>query len=422
MKTLVITPHTKNEPSRLKNGKAPIYIKLSANGTKTTFPASAYIDNNRFKATSKLSKGRLDADETQVRDYINGIIKDLNKIEADFLEAKTPYTAEMIKNRILERDSESVAKGKTLADAFTYFNEYFKDLISKGQKTSSTLNKYSCIEDHINSFIKAKFNQSEYLLENLNNQFQKDFHTYLVNLSDEDGKKMKQNTHIKYVQNFRKVVRIAVDEAGWLKEYPFNNYTMTKEEETPTSLTFDEVMLIQDFQCGDNLSYQKAKDFFLFGCYTGLAYCDLLTLSKNDINNNKGDLFIAKKREKTGVEAIVYLQPEALEILNKYDGQNTNNSELCFPYYSDNSVNTHISTIAKAVGITKHVHYYMARHSFACVSIDFGQSLEAIKAALGHTSIKQTEHYARTLAPQIISAQKQIQGIFTRKEPALKVA
>ena len=44
MKNLVVTIYVKNEPSRLKDGKAPVYFKLKANNTITTFPANCYVD------------------------------------------------------------------------------------------------------------------------------------------------------------------------------------------------------------------------------------------------------------------------------------------------------------------------------------------------------------------------------------------
>ena len=412
MKTLVITLYTKNEISRLKNGKAPVFFKLSSNGTKTTFPAGCYVEQKRWESTSKLSKGRLDQEETESRDYLNGIIKQLNKIEADFLESGKPYTAEMIKNRLLERDVESVAKGKTLADAFISFKEWYMIEVKKGEKKADSHGKYSELEKHLNKFITKKYNQTSFLLANLNDDFQNHFHVYLTEQSTIKAK----NTVIKYIHFFRKVIKIAV-EKKLIDKYPFTNYAMRKEVEKPTRLSIEEVQTIINHSFTDD-SLNKVKDFFFFSCMTGLAYVDLMDLKTEHIIEVGNDKAIVKDRVKTGIQTTIFLQPDALEIIERYAGQNGDN---CFPMVSDSEINRKLKTIGEVCKIDQNLHFYMARHTFGCMMVQNGVPLKSQQKAMGHSRLTQTEHYARMFDVQAVSEQKQISGSYTSKA-ALKVA
>ena len=76
---------------------------------------------------------------------------------------------------------------------------------------------------------------------------------------------------------------------------------------------------------GKNLSteerYERAKDMFLFGCFTGLSYIDIKTLAPEHFEkNNTGRIWIKKRRVKTGVLSRIPLLPIAKLILDRYTG------------------------------------------------------------------------------------------------------
>lgn len=88
-------------------------------------------------------------------------------------------------------------------------------------------------------------------------------------------------------------------------------------------LTFEEIELIREVVLPKHLD--KARDVFLFVCYTGLRHSDLLRLSKSNVIELKGntlisfvpqksDSFYGKSRKK--IEII--LVPEAVEIIELY--------------------------------------------------------------------------------------------------------
>ena len=51
---------------------------------------------------------------------------------------------------------------------------------------------------------------------------------------------------------------------------------------------------------------EHVRDAFIFSCYTGLPYCDIYTLSSEDIKIGvDGKKWIMKDRGKTGVESFI---------------------------------------------------------------------------------------------------------------------
>ena len=65
----------------------------------------------------------------------------------------------------------------------------------------------------------------------------------------------------------------------------------------------------------------RTKDMFLFGCFTGLSYIDIKTLTNEHFEtDNEGRRWIKKCREKTGVLSRIPVLPIAQSILNKYSG------------------------------------------------------------------------------------------------------
>jgi site-specific recombinase XerD len=59
-------------------------------------------------------------------------------------------------------------------------------------------------------------------------------------------------------------------------------------------------------------------------------------------------------------------------------------------------MNAYLKEIADILGINKKLTWYVARHTFATtVTLANGIKIENVSAMLGHTTIRQTQHYAK---------------------------
>jgi site-specific recombinase XerD len=138
---------------------------------------------------------------------------------------------------------------------------------------------------------------------------------------------------------------------------------------------------------------QIAKDAFLFQCYTGLSFCDMAKLTKEDISNGiDNNQWILIRRKKTDTRSAIPLLPQALRILDKYK-DNENNKLL--PCTCIQRFNTYLHELAELCGINKNLTSHVGRRTFATtIALANGIGLETISKVLGHSSTKVTQLYA----------------------------
>jgi len=146
----------------------------------------------------------------------------------------------------------------------------------------------------------------------------------------------------------------------------------------------------------------KVRDLFIFQCFTGLSYSDLMKLTKEEINEIDGVKVIKSNRVKTDQNFISVILPEAINILEKY------NYEL--PRISNQKYNDYLKLVGLYAkdkktkqSIKKRLTTHVARHTFATYLINKGVPLETVAQTMGHSNIKMTQHYAKLLGKKVVS-------------------
>jgi integrase len=139
----------------------------------------------------------------------------------------------------------------------------------------------------------------------------------------------------------------------------------------------------------------KARDMFIFACYTGLAYSDLIKVSRDDIFREGNDLCIVDKRQKTGTQYNIILLPKALEILERYNYNiNLMTNQKC---------NDNLKLIAHMANIPINLTMHVGRHTFATWALSRGVSIETVSKMLAHSDVGTTERYAKVLPAALVS-------------------
>ena len=215
-------------------------------------------------------------------------------------------------------------------------------------------------------------------------------------------RKCDHNTSVKYLSNFKKIVNICIKN-GWLDRDPFFGYKMTKREVERPFLTEDELNKIsaKTFLI-DRVKH--VRDIFIFCCYTGLAYVDVLQLTRSEIATGiDGEKWIYTSRQKTDTSTRIPLLPPALEILERYKAHpQCLNEERLLPVLSNQKMNSYLKEIADQCGITKKMTMHTARHTFATtVTLTNGVPIETVSKMLGHRNLKTTQHYAKILDKKV---------------------
>jgi site-specific recombinase XerD len=170
-------------------------------------------------------------------------------------------------------------------------------------------------------------------------------------------------------------------------------------------LTPEELKSIED-KMFDIDRMNKVKDLFLFSCYTGLSYSDMQDLTTDNIIKEGDTEFIRTFRNKTDEKAIVYLFEKARFIIDKYkDG------DCLLPKISNQRLNSYLKEIADVCGIKKNLTFHMSRHTFATTVLLLNKvDIKVVSKALGHTSVRTTELYAKVMDKLVAESMKAVEG------------
>jgi len=139
-----------------------------------------------------------------------------------------------------------------------------------------------------------------------------------------------------------------------------------------------------------------------------LAYKEMASIKKDDIVKEFDDnLWLKIKRSKTNKLYKVPLLPKALEILEKY---NEEDSVFVFTNISNQRFNAYLKEIADVVGIEKNLTHHIARKTFASTVLLYNDvPMEIVSELLGHSSIKITEaSYGKIVQKKVSEEMKRL--------------
>ena len=152
--------------------------------------------------------------------------------------------------------------------------------------------------------------------------------------------------------------------------------------------------------CFDGLdgNMEISRNVFLFACYTGGAYCDLMALNREHlIRDDEGALWLKFNRQKTGVLCRVKLLPEALRLLEQL---HSDARETLLPYMNYATYLSCLKAISLRAGLSLPITTHTARHTFATlITLEQGVPIETVSKMLGHSTVRMTERYAK-VTPQ----------------------
>src|SRR5690606_20174724 len=205
-------------------------------------------------------------------------------------------------------------------------------------------------------------------------------------------------TVMKHIQRFRKIVTLGYH-IEWIDRDPFIRWKPTYEKRERPFLTDNELSNIETYNF-PIARLERVRDLFIFSCYTGISYIDVINLTSNNVLKGiDGNDWIFTSRQKTKSPVKVPLLKKAKELLIKYhDHPMTQITGTLFPVITNEKMNLYLKEIADACGIKKNLTFHMARHTFATtVTLSNGVPIETVSKLLGHSKIASTQIYARVV-------------------------
>jgi site-specific recombinase XerD len=383
--------------SRANNkNECPIYIKVSVNESNKSFSTNRFIDPSRWDHGKV--KGNKDH-ASNINTYITTITNQLHEIYNELLKKKEEITPAIILDKFFGRSSNE----KSLIEVFEFHNQRMKSLIGI-EYVEGTLTRYKTSKTLTKLFIQHAYKKDDILLSELKYSFITDYEHFLKAVRGNS-----HNTTSKYIKNFKKIIKLAVNNE-WLEKDPFTKYSNPLREVKREYLTQEELKIIEDKKFS-NERLRIVKDIFIFSCFTGLAYADVKKLTKKEISKGLDkQQWIFTARRKTGTDSHVPLLPKAIEVIEKYkDHPDIKEKDLVFPVKSNQKMNQYLKEIADLCEINKPLTFHIARHTFATLMLTHGISIESVSSMLGHKNIKTTQHYGKIIKEKVSKEMKQIQ-------------
>lgn len=344
----------------------PVYLYININGRRLHFFTDVYIINPDNLKEGKVGKGEGNYLEKNLR---------LTKILAD----ATALVYQCQDTSTLKQQIPVILGHAKQSDELLLTDQIIKYSMLKSHDRTRRL--YKGTVSKINAF------DPDVTIDKVDKQWLTMFEQFCA-------KTMSINGYGIHMRNIRAVFNHLIDE-GVIINYPFRTYKIKKEKTAHRVLTDEQLSMIKHASSPEYaLEY---KDIFMLSLYLiGINIKDLLYIIPDQMQNGR----LVYHRFKTNRLYDIKIEPEALEILQKYQGSKYLLN--CMDRYKDylNYLH-HINHGLKKLGIeytngkgydksTKSICHtlstYYARHTWATLAYGLGVSKDIISQALGHSN------------------------------------
>ncbi len=365
-----------------KQGKTPILYRICMRGKRVSMGGTGHsiISGMWCRARARV------AGNTSEARYINS---ELDNIESDLrtifrrLEFSEKLSLERIKSIYLRTEEKQMEK--SFLSFFDYVMQQKEEEVGHGLAIG-TVRRYRTTRKRLGEYVRDKLKRKDIYFSDLNYKLLTDFERYL---RVQTG--VAENTAKGRLKCIKAVIKVAMKE-GILSKDPGEDVPTSFSPVNRGFLPEDDVRKLMNYNFTSE-RLEKVRDFFVFSCFTGLAYTDLAALTYNNIVEQNGRTWIVKSRQKTGVASNVPLLQIPLDIIEKYRGKAEDNH--VFPVMTNQRINSYLKEIAEACGIKKNLTFHLARHTFGTLMVSMGVPFDSVSRMMGHTNLKTTLIYAR---------------------------
>lgn len=390
-----------------ENGECPIYAKVTFNHKSTTLSTGRYILPERWRFSDNMRRPVKIQKEKVIQEYLEIFRINIEKIYYDIKKKELDLSIEEFKAMILGKSDFN--KIPTLIELIEIHNKHFAKLVGVGERSKASLQKYERIKDIVIGYNNKYYKSNDFIVGKINGAYIYNLESFMKFESCYNGKiGIKNNSVVKYFKNLKTIFNYGI-KMDLIDKNPFNKYDGKIKTTEAVFLTNEELLQIEK-KVFPFERLEKVKDIFLFSCYTGYAPVDACKLTKdNIIKDSDNVLWLKTNRQKTGTKANVPILPAVINIIHKYEDKEAG----LIPKISNQKMNAYLKEIADIVGLNKNLTWYVARHTFATtVTLGNGIKIENVSAMLGHTTIRQTQHYAKVLDSNVSNDMKKIAYLY----------
>ena len=376
-----------------------IMIRISHNGQRKDFSSGLTVDKNDWLGGGFLiANTAVNAAEknAQLASHTTDLLRAYNYL----LLTKLPITPNKIYEAYLNINVNLTFKEVKIKipSIMTVVTEAMKE--SEEQIGVSIVNSsfkaYVRYQNNFYKYLKSKsINPSTTPITAFNQELANDF---LMSLFQKF--KLKSTYTNKHKEFIRIIYKYCFENAeGWQLKLLPNKLTDFKEPKPDTShLTVKQVLDLRNLKIVDP-KFDRIRDMFSIMIDWGthlVDYCNLVKYGQIE-RDISGSFVIRGKRQKSGVDFMVFITAEVARLINKYEGLRN------LPIYSDQRANDYLKIVGYMAGIQNIVmSTKIGRKTFANTKLNVDKmDLLAIQECMGLTSPDYLKHYAKSNVDRI---------------------
>ncbi len=356
-----------------RHGLAPIIVSISINRERVFIQTPFKTSPDTFK------KDMASLRDNTTKSYVASVRTALDKIKMDMLQSGIPVTASALKYYYLQGGTSKVYTVDELMGEYLALTEK-----RVGAKTNGITNDtYQRYIRAVAAFKKANELEGTEPAASITTK-------HILQYQADLSQRLDGSTACHYMQVMKSIFKYAF-EGGKIRSFPFVGIKFKKQEKEEIKyLTEKELDAVRTKEIR-NERLCRIRDLFLFACGSGLAYTDMKKLTPEDFSTNDlGQVYIHKRRQKTGVFYTAVLLDDAVRIAKKYDYK--------LPVPSNQKLNAYLEEIATICGLDKKLTSHCGRHTYAVYCLNHHVGLDTVGKALGHKEgSKLTRRYAKLL-------------------------
>ena len=368
-----------------KSGLTPILARITTNGVSKEVYIQCSVPLDRWNQSKECATGR-DKLCQQVNAYLNEYRARILSVRQELIAQGHDGTCFEIKARLQNPTSHT---RPFLAELEKYCGKRQSEV---GVRiTQLTANKYHRVLRYLTEYVRERYGKEDVPLSSIDYEFLDGFNTFL-----QTAHRCHHNGAINLLDCVKNFTLYCLRNE-WLEKDPFRHYKLKEEHnKSKDHLTKSELdTLLKKPMPNERLA--RIRDVFSFCCLTGLAFTDVDHLKAEHIRTDEnGVQWIHKPREKTSVMRRIPLLPHPIALLKKYERDETCRARgKLLPVPSNAKMNAYLKEIAAICNIDKTLTTHVARHTFACLAVEYGMPIDVLAKVLGHSNTNMTRHYAK---------------------------
>ena len=371
-----------------KSGKAPIMGRITIGRSIAQFSCKLSCNPDLWNPRESRMDGK-SREAVEVNGRLENLLLSIQSAYQSLLARGCPFDATDVK----EQFQGSVQTRCMLIERLDMLIKEKESHIGIDIRKES-MASYHSTRIHLQEFIQKKYKVSDLALSQLTENFIHKFQQYFLG---ECG--FQESSFYNVATHLKTVCRLAYRE-GLADILLFDKVKICKgNKKLPKALdrgAFEKLKTLHFEDLEEEI--ETARDIFLFACYTGAAYCDLMELDKSHlVRDDEGSLWLKFNRHKTGVPCRVKLLPEAIRLMEKL---HSDERETLLPFMGYATYQSYLKALRLRAGISFPFTTHTARHTFATlITLEQGVPIETVSKMLGHSNVSMTERYAK-VTPQ----------------------